>query len=743
MRKINYISSPKQDDLLEPTEYRRYTNHILGWFSFTFLAIIFVAGKFFFGTYSFVIDIILSLLHKDFSKFGHMTTAVFYTKCFLVFAPALFISHATMRFFTKPISRQVHVSGNFLDDSPEVLDNLASDFDKPNNPRKMALLRKNEMDWNRERPRPLSKTLYWPAEVDELSMVIRGEAGSGKSVFMDRLAKEAIDTGSKVILHSIKGDEIKKLDGYCSFYVIEPWNKSRGYAIDYLSLVTNDDLEKENASIRTLANSFNKAVAGKMDYFDTGATSVTEAFVRYAVRTTKTNGVCHGDFNTITDRWNRFQVQEVDTSIDLNNQEAVKQELDKNKDQLQAIKEFLQKWNTSATIYVDPNNAKTSLCVLASCIEVMRKFEILAKFWKEHKEKGKVLDMRKWINTKPNKDRRAIILVNSNKFADVADCYISAFINLIVGEVIEESYQVPWQLHFILDEFPQLSSIKIQEFLKLPDVGRGKNIRTRVAMQRSSQGKVFGIEPESLIGAFQVKIWCRMATDDLKNVDAELGKEDVFEWTTSGNNNAQGKSITNKKVKKSVPVINPNDIQNRLGPQIDKKGNFMGVSVLMKLPNNPRVALVTMPPVSFPKKLRKPVTAPIGGASPNRKDAGTSGTDTKEEIVISEMEQELEATTLPVDPTLSADLAQEHQGQHDPVAGAVTETVAHAVGGEGLSAVIQAGEMLEAMRGTQNENTNIVTIEETTKEGKKLSFKKQVKQQSQSQQYNIDQELDL
>ncbi|WP_176290450.1 type IV secretion system DNA-binding domain-containing protein [Burkholderia vietnamiensis] len=743
MRKINYISSPKQDDLLEPSEYRRYTNHILSWAGATFaLTSTAIGSQIFGGQYDFF-HIASGLMHHDYSVFNGISAPVFFGKSFVASIPSAVASYYVSKYFTKPIKRQEHVSGNFLDDSPEVLDNLSNDFNKPNNPKKMALLREGETDWNRERPRPLSKTIYWPAEVDELSMVIRGEAGSGKSVFMDRLAKEAIDTGSKVILHSIKGDEIKKLDGYCSFYVIEPWNKKRGYAIDYLSLVTNDDIEKENASIRTLANSFNKAVAGKMDFFDKGATSVTEAFVRYAVRTTKINGVCQGDFITVTDKWNSFQVQEVDTSIDLNNQEAVKHELDKNQDQLQAIKEFLQQWNTSATIYVDPNNAKTSLCVLASCIEVMRKFEVLAKFWKEHKAKGKVLDMRKWINTKPNKDRRAIILVNSNKFADVADCYISAFINLIVGEVIEESYQVPWQLHFILDEFPQLSSINIQEFLKLPDVGRGKNIRTRVAMQRSSQGKVFGIEPESLIGAFQVKIWCRMATDDLKNVDAELGKEDVFEWTTSGNNNAQGKSITNKKVKKSVQVINPNDIQNRLGPQIDKKGRFMGVSVLMKLPNNPRVALVTMPPVSFPKKLRKPVTAPIGGASPNRKDAGTSGTDTKEEIVISEMEQELEATTLPVDPTL-ADLAQEHQGhEHDPVAGAITETVAHAVGGEGLSAVIQAGEMLEAMGGTQNENTNIVTVEETTKEGKKLSFKKQVKQQSQSQQYNIDQELDL
>lgn len=733
MRKINYITSPKQDDLLHPSEYRRYTNHIFTSYVATFaVATTAIGSQIFGGDYHFW-ELAADILHHDLSVFNTLSLPVFTAKTLFATIPSAVAAHYLTKKFTKAINRQQHLSGNFLDDSPEVVDNLADDFNKPNNPKKCAMLREGDMDWNKERPRPLNNSIYWPQEVDELSMIVRGEAGSGKSVFLDRISKEAIDTNNKVILHSIKGDEIKKLDGYCDFYVIEPWNKTRGYAINFLSLVVNDDETKENAAITELVNSFNKNT--KNDFFQNGAGSVTEAFVRYAVKSTKVNGICEGDFTTVSEKWNSFQVNPVNLPDDLNDQQAVHDEYNKHANQLQAIKQFLQVWNTAATTYVDPKSEKTSICVLASCIAIMRKFELLANFWKDHKAKGKVLDIRKWINTRPEKDRKVIILVNSNQFADVADCYISAFINLTVNEVIEESYQAPWQLHFILDEFPQLSSINIQAFLKLPDVGRGKGIRTKIAMQRSSQAKIFNIEPESLVGAFQTKIWCRMATDDFKNVESELGKRDFYEWKMSGNNNAQGKSSTNNKTLESKPVVNPNDLQNRLGPQFDKKGNFMGVSVLMKLPNNPRAALVIMPPVTFTKKPRNAAHLRGSAAPKTHKHRKYSGDDSIEEVVITE--------TLERDHLIQAGIPQaqielEQDGQN-PISSAITESVAHAVGGEPLSALIQAGEMLEALEGTPNNNTNIVTVEESTTETKKLVLKSKNKGKS----YNLDQELDL
>jgi len=742
-RQIKYISSPANDDFLAPSEFRRYNNHIAMWYLFTFSITSTAIGTHIFGCdYQFWSTMRDVFLHHDLSIFNTINPAIFVAKTLVAGIPSAFISHFVTKFCTKPINRQQHVAGNFLDDSPEVLPNLAHDFDKKNNPRRLAMLRKGDMDFNGEKPKPIAETIFWPQEVDELSMVIRGEAGSGKSVFLDRIAKEAIDTNNKVILHSIKGDEIKKLDGYTSFYVIEPWNKKRGYAINFLSLVVNEDETKENASITTLVNSFNKNT--KNDFFQNGAGSVTEAFVRYAVRSTKQDGVCEGDFTTLIDKWNSFQVNPVNLPANLDDQNAVHEEFNKNANQLQAIKEFLQVWNTAATTYVDPKSEKTSICVLASCIAIMRKFELFANFWKDHKAKGKVLDIRKWINTKPNKDRKVIILVNSNQFADVADCYISAFINLTVSEVIEESYQAPWQLHFILDEFPQLASINIQEFLKLPDVGRGKGIRTRIAMQRTSQGKVFGIEPESLTGAFQVKVWCRMATDDLKNIEVELGKRDIFEWTSKGNNNAQGKSTSSGKIEKTVPVVNANDIQNRLGPQIDSNGNFMGVSVLMKLPNNPRVPLVIMPPVVFTKRPKRKPVALSGGASPTNNKKITKSDDSEEgkEVVITEeqaLDQDLEVISGNQDPELELENTEEKAQEENLTADAIKESMTHSMGGEAVSAGLQMLEIAEAMQ-TPNNNQNLLSIEEYYKDNdKKIVSKAGKKQQDKS--YDLDNEL--
>lgn len=254
-------------------------------------------------------------------------------------------------------------------------------------------------------------------------------------------------------------------------------------------------------------------------------------------------------------------------------------------------------------------------------------------------------------------------------------------------------------------------------------------------MQRSSQARIFNIEPESLIGAFQTKIWCRMATDDFKNVEMELGKEDLFEWKMSGNSNSQGKSTTNNKTKISRPVVNPNDLQNKLEPKFDKKGKFMGVSVLMKLPNNPRAALVIMPPVAFTKKTRSAVHL-AGSAAPSTKARQPNGDDSIEEVVITEQTVEHDHV---VQPTIQPEQIEQEQDGQNPISSAITESVAHAVGGEPLSALMQAGEMLEALEGTPNNNTNIVRVEENTTETKKLVFKSKNK----TKKYDLDQELDI
>jgi len=726
--KIKYITSPALDHMLTPDEYRRYTSHMMAYFAIVFLAVSYLLSHVLFNQgYEFWATVanIRSNNEKELAK---IMLPLFYTKCAIAFIPASVLGWIVMNKFTKPVNRQIHKLGNFLDDSKEVFINMEKDFALKTAEKKMALIREGEFDYNKswKGKYKMNKTIYFPREILELSTVVRGEAGSGKSVVLDRFIKESIDNKNKVVLHSIKGDEIDKLTGYTNMYIIEPWNEERGFALDFLNMVVSPSKQIQNANIRTFVDSFSVATPGKEDFFEKGSTAVMEALVRSVVDSNKDeSGKVRADLGAIVDTWNNFQVKEVNTTIDLTDPLQVKKELSENDDQLQKIKDFLLEWNPPATIYVDPQNAKTSLCVLASCIDLIRKFETLSSFWKKNIEQEKILNIQKWLNTEPMKSRQVIILVNSNQFADVANCYISAFVNLVVNEVIEERYKAEWELHFMLDEFPQLTSIDINKFLKLPDVGRGKKIRTTIALQRTSQIKAnFNTDGESFVAGFQNKIWCRMATDDLSVIDKELGKRDVSEIATTANYTAQGKSISSKITDKKVDVINIHDMQNSLGPVFLKKIGpdgrpiFCGVRVLFNFANMQRIASVIMPPVVFEKKEKLKIrksSASTNTRNDRKKDS--SDEESKEEILIqSTLVEEIE--------TKNFHLNENEVEVNDPADGILNEKIGHALGGEALVTVLHVAELMESLEShTLNNNTTEIVqevVEEKVDISKKL-----------------------
>ncbi|WZB69160.1 hypothetical protein WJ968_21035 [Achromobacter xylosoxidans] len=116
--------------------------------------------------------------------------SVLYGKLFFTFCPSLVLAYLITQATTKPINRVVHLKGNFVDDSSEVINNLRKDFHVGNFEKDIALIREGEIDYNRTPYFKLKKTVYFPPTFLELSTVIRGEAGSGKSIVMNRLIKE-------------------------------------------------------------------------------------------------------------------------------------------------------------------------------------------------------------------------------------------------------------------------------------------------------------------------------------------------------------------------------------------------------------------------------------------------------------------------------------------------------------------------------------------------------------------------
>ena len=128
---------------------------------------------------------------------------------------------------------------------------------------KIAIIREGEFDLNKQQGKifnpkfKVKKTLYIPSQILELSWIVRGEAGAGKTVFLDRVMKETIDAGHSVILHNVKGDELEKIAGYCSFYQIEPWTPNT-WEIDFLNLCADKNEQAEDTKIRTFVEAFSK-----------------------------------------------------------------------------------------------------------------------------------------------------------------------------------------------------------------------------------------------------------------------------------------------------------------------------------------------------------------------------------------------------------------------------------------------------------------------------------------------------
>lgn len=509
---------------------------------------------------------------------------------------------------------------------------------------KIALIREGEYDLNKQQGKTFNpklkvkKTLYLPSQILELSLSIRGEAGAGKTVITDRLMKETIDAGHSVILHNVKGDELEKIAGYCSYYHIEPWTPNT-WEIDFLNLCADKNEQAEDTKIRTFVEAFSKIPD---DFFDKAGISVTEAIGRCAIKSNKDKeGKVIVGLEELNKIWQSFNVDEsLVKSVDMTDIEQVKKVVQQESQQLRMINDFLKKWFPTSSMYIDPKNEKTSLCVLASVIEIMRKFESLSKFWKTNaidlktKEK-RIFDIQDWINRK--KDRKVIILSNSNMFGDVANSYISAFINLTTTQLIDSRYNPVKEIHFILDEFVQLSSINLNNFLKLPDVGRGKKVRVKIAFQRTSQvsNTWKDFDAKSFASAFQNKIWARYADDDKDLIRHELGKQKLTVYKSSVNWSAQGKSSSSQTETKMEDVVNIDSLQKELGPikmLVNGKLETIGVRILCNFSNCKYIAVIAFPFVNFEKskeeyKVKSSASGSINSSSNEEKN------DNKEELV--------------------------------------------------------------------------------------------------------------
>lgn len=707
MKRIRIISSQRLDHTLGASEWRRYSNAIIGWNIFLFCFAFLFFQSFVFYQEGFF-SLTLAILKKQEHIISEIRLPIYYAKLLFCTVASFIPANYLASIITKPVRRIEILEGNFIDSDEDVFKNLSADFKAKKLDDSIRLIKKGEPDYNLSRPpfkklKTLKHDIFLPKSILELSWIVRGEAGSGKTVFTDRIVKETIEAGHKVVLHNIKGDEFTKLNGYCNFYLIEPWNNKAGYAINFLSLVARKKEEDRNAYIYSFVKSFCKQEKTNA-FFSDSALEVMYAIVKKVVEDEMQKPEYKATLKSIVDLWVSFNADTAEAEIDLTSPQAMKKVLDNKIQSLEKIKKVLLEKNPTQADLIDSNNAKTSLCILATCTKTLKKFEVLSKFW-GNRELTKSLDLESWLSNP--KDRKVLMLSNSNLYVAEAEAYISAVINLMTMFVINTEYKPVSELHFILDEFVQLSSIDLKQFMKLPDVGRGKKVRTKVVLQRTSQIKeVFDVDPQYFASAFQNKIWARMATDDFPLINSELGKQKVRIYKSSANSNKDGISKTDSNEEKMEDVINPSDIQKELGP-MEYNGNFQGVKVLLNLSQFKRIPIAIFPPVDFPKKKQVSKIQSVAGNSPPLPvQPATAHEDELEPVSPTLQPATTIETVLEVQAGTTHD--QEHsQAEGDPMASAVVELVTHAIAPEPVSMVLQAVELMEAFE-TPNNNTNVV-----------------------------------
>jgi hypothetical protein len=133
--KPRIISSPKMDSACEPEDYRRYSNHIIG-FGLFFIVLYGLSFNLFFS------KLIEKTVHKSFNIINvflnlsvetHATIAIGYVFILAVYLSLIFVlTKKSIYYFTKPVNRVVIKEGLYIIRGQDVFDELKQAFKERN-----------------------------------------------------------------------------------------------------------------------------------------------------------------------------------------------------------------------------------------------------------------------------------------------------------------------------------------------------------------------------------------------------------------------------------------------------------------------------------------------------------------------------------------------------------------------------------------------------------------------------------
>lgn len=564
--KARFIQSPFHDDKITPDIPRYYINQIsTNIFLFFSLFLLFSISFFFNNDIYAILKAIWYLYSNNIEALKSLTYSLYKTNDVSILNKSIiyslsipFLSSVFFVFLiTKPITRRVYKSGRTVNNEKNVISNYVNYVNRTSGlPEKegLSLFKKTDICAAIYITfKEFEDVLYSNAD-QEKGFIVAGDAGSGKSVVINHFYKDIALTRKDIgLVHNIKGDDLNFISSFASCYNIAATsiNGEPIHAINFLSLLLDEDKSIQKQNIYTFIEAFSTKEKGGDNFFSLGSKEVNYALIEEAL---SSNPTPETFLNEIVVLFSKPAEQQIND-----------------------LQEYLLRHNPAAAGYINIDNPKATMSVIASCINVIKKFQVLYEFWKNARH----IDIKKDFFLK-EKPRKFLILTNNPIQADVCNSYISAIINLSSRFLISPNYINPFKrkVYFVIDEFPQLTSVDIETFLKLPDVGRSKGIRCIVALQRFSQIKEnFNADPLNFYSAFHNKILGRMTEADFSLIKETIGKTTVEDSLIKKTMQKDGgfTSVYEKNVH-DIEAMKPNELSLTCGPKVIN-GKFLGVQM--------------------------------------------------------------------------------------------------------------------------------------------------------------------
>jgi len=373
----------------------------------------------------------------------------------------------------------------------------------------------------------LHPALGLPKQAWTRHTLIYGSVGSGKTQILLGILKQIFEKNHKAIIYDIKGDFTAK---FGKAILVSPWD-SRSVIWDLAH-----DIDTDSAT-RSFANSLYPTKPGdKNSFFSQASAAILIALVKSL----------YHDFG------GQWGWKELNQRISLPQKK---------------LHYYMVNFNLSqASVIEDPENQSTT-SVLGTFANGALVINQLALAWgNEGDEHRPRLSLKQWLRD-DYKGTRQIIL-QGGKDSTLQAAYIAAMINSLVPEIVSPALpdnELGRSLFFVIDEFPTIGKIAIQNIIALARSKGGMAILgyQAISMVKEIYGDDFAKALPAMVGT---QIVCQLGPGETRNSVAQLiGKRRVAVIQNNYSHGGGQHSVSSSYHETERELMNEQELTSSLG----------------------------------------------------------------------------------------------------------------------------------------------------------------------------------